>query len=368
MLLLAASFNTQAQQLDVTITNIGSNRIRIEGTATGSGFASAPNDMWTAMNLSWRVPKSVADPAPTVIPPAPTPEVTGETTAFTGASPRDVLTNGMDLSIFDLTSFGLPDDGYWYFQIVGTTESVQSIPTGSTVVLYEFSLPQPWECAACVEILTFDIPDLPIATASFIDNAGTGTNVMNLSLNNAPLPVRFINFEVSRKGEAALLEWQVSNETNVKGYHLERSFSGTNWETIGFVAFQQAQGSVNDYAFTDAGLHTDITYYRIRQEDLDGKVNYSVVRTIRMNAGGMQVKLYPVPLTNVLNVNTQSTIEGPATMRFTDALGQTIRTFKVELKKGGQTHQLRLGDFKPGIYYIQILAKDFKWSEKIVKE
>ena len=368
LLLLAVSFNLPAQQLDVTITNTGGNKIRIEGTPTAPGFDTPGSDSWTSMNLTWRIPKGIATPAPTVAPPAATPEVTGETTAFTGAAPRSLFTNTLELAIFDVTAFGLPDDGFWYFQITGTVDNTQSISAGSSVVLYEFTLPLTWVCAACVEILTADIPGLPISTASFIDNAGTGTNVLNIVTNNATLPVRFISFEVSRKDDGAKLDWKVSNETNVNGYFVERSADGVSWKTIGFVSFQSTSAAINNYSFTDNSPENALNYYRIRQQDIDGRVKYSVIRTIRMDVNGMQVKLYPVPVKNVLSINIQSTIDGPGNIRIMDAVGHTIREFKMQLRKGGQTEELQVGDIKPGTYYIQIHVKDFIWTRKIIKD
>ncbi len=98
-LLLAVSILLQAQRLDVTVTNVGLNRIQLMATATGAGFATAPNNAWGDMNLTWRIPKTAAMPAPTA-PPAPptppgaTPEITAEQTAFTGAAPVDLLLVG----------------------------------------------------------------------------------------------------------------------------------------------------------------------------------------------------------------------------------------------------------------------------------
>jgi len=87
-----------------------------------------------------------------------------------------------------------------------------------------------------------------------------------------------------------------------------------------------------------------------------------------MDRNGMQVKLYPVPVKNVLSIKIQSTIDGPADIRITDALGQTIRNFKTQLRKGSQTETLQVGHIKPGMYYIEIHAKDFNWTGKIIKD
>lgn len=367
--LLFVALSQQAQVLNVAVVNSGDNVMQLIGTATAPGFDSPPNSSWASMNLTWRIPKSAAIPAPTVAPPAITPEITGESTAFTGASPRDAFNNtGLDLTIFDLTTFGQADDGFWYFQVTGTTGNVQDIATGNTVVLYEFATPEEWYCLSCVEILIADIPGLPISTTSFIDNAGLGMDVLNVVDNLGPLPVRFLGFEAHKRGNEVQLNWEVSNEENVKGYYVERSADGIGWQTIGFVAFQSSSSTINNYSLTDQQPLNGINYYRIRQQDIDGRIMYSVTRIIRTDINSLQVHLYPVPAKSVLNVNIQSPVNAPATIKITDALGRTIYNSRIRLRSGGQTEGIPVSGIKAGMYFIEIQGNDHKWSGKFIKE
>src|SRR6478736_1419263 len=50
------------------------------------------------------------------------------------------------------------------------------------------------------------------------------------------LPVNFLSFNVTKQGNAALLNWSVANEINNKGYYLEKSTNGVNFNSIAFVA------------------------------------------------------------------------------------------------------------------------------------
>lgn len=366
--LLVLVFQTQqAQMLDVTVVNAGANKIQFIGTATAPGFDIAPNNAWGPMNITWRIPKSATNPPPTVVPPAITPEVTSEATAFTGAAPRDAFNAGLDLTMFDLTAFSMADDGYWYFQITGTMETVQSISTGGTVLVYEFTLPTGWACASCVEILTSEM-GLPISTASFIDNTGLGRNVLNLVTNMAPLPVRFISFEAARSGDDVKLAWKVAEESNVKGYHVERSADGRSWSTIGFVPFNPAPALEKTYTLMDANPASPVSYYRIRQEDLDGRVKYSDLRLVRFDREGLEVRLYPVPVTSLLKVNVQSPVNSAAVIRITNVSGVTVQQFKTQLIRGGKTEEINVNMLPAGSYYIEILGDRYKWTGKFIKK
>lgn len=368
VLLVLAFQEQQAQILDVSVVNAGANKIQFVGTATAPGFDIAPNNGWSAMNISWRIPKTATSPAPTVAPPAVTPEITGESTAFTGVEPRDAFNAGTDLTMFDLTTFGMPDDGFWYFQVTGTVETTQSISAAGTVLLYEFSLPVGWKCASCVEVLTSDIAGLPFSTASFIDNAGLGRNVLNLVTNMAPLPVRFISFEVARSGDDVKLVWKVADEKNVNGYHVERSADGRNWATIGFVPFNATPVAEKMYSHTDRDPLNPINYYRIREQDLDARVKYSDVRFIRFNNDNLEVRLYPVPATSVLTLNIQSPVNTPAMIRVTNMLGNTVLQHKTQLIKGGSTEKVNLSLLPAGPYYIEVTGSQYRWSGKFIKK
>lgn len=363
-----AFLQQQAQILDVSVNNTGANVIQIMGTATAPGFDQASSNRWGPMNITWRIPKTATNPVPTVAPPTATPEITGETSAFTGASPRNAFDGGLDLAVFDLTAFGLADDGYWYFQITGTSEVVQNISTGNTVLIYEFTLPVGWGCASCVEILTSDIPGLPISTASFIDNPTLGLNVLNLVTNLAPLPVRFISFEAARSGEDVKLSWKVADEKDVKGYHVERSTDGRTWASIGFMPYNPSPVNEKVYTLNDRNPVAPVSYYRIRQEDLDGRIKYSDLRFVRFDKDGLEVRLYPVPVISTLKVNIQSPVTAPAVIRITNVLGNTVQQSRIQLVKGGKTEDVNVAMLPPGSYYIEVLCDQFKWTGKFIKK
>jgi hypothetical protein len=273
----------------------------------------------------------------------------------------------MDLTMFDLTSFGQPDDSYWYFQVTGTSGGVQNLAAGSTTVLYSFTLPSSWICAGCVEILTSDIPGLPISTTSFIDNAGMGVDVLQLAVNNAPLPVNFISFVAQKKEQQVQLSWRVSNEENLRGYYVERSSDGVSYTQLGFVAPKPA-AAFNDYAFTDVSPLDNINYYRIRQEDIDGRSANSVIRTIRMQEGGFVVSLYPVPVKNMLTLKLNTSNNGPASIRITDMLGRIVLQRRVLLNAGNNIQQIPVHGFVNGMYFIDITGAGHQWTGKFVKE
>lgn len=366
--LLTISAVLQAQQLDVTVTDVGGNKIQMVGTATGAGFAAAPNNAWASMNLTWRVPKSaVHPPAPSVFAPTATPEVTTENTAFTGAAPRDGFTHGLDLAIFDVTTFGGPDDGYWYFQVTGTTGTVQNIAAGGTVLLYEFTLPWQWKCLACVEVLTSDVPDLMtwggISTTSFIDNAGLGVDVLNLVTNMAYLPVEWLYVKAAAKDNKLIeVKWATASEQNNAGYTVERSEDGgTTYHSIATVPGHGNAALPSYYSVNDEQVVAGIKYYyRIKQTDLDKRVRYSVVvMAIITGENYFAIEVKPNPVSNRLNIELQSSKKQSAQVVITDITGKLYHIEKsVKMESSITRYSCNVAAYPAGMYVARVITED----------
>ncbi len=371
-MLLAVSLLLRAQRLDVTVTNVGLNRIQLMATATGTGFAAAPNNAWGDMNLTWRIPKSAAIPAPTS-PPAPptppgaTPEITAEQTAFTGAAPADLFTGGLQLAIFDVTTFGGPDDGFWYFQVVGSAQAVQNIVGGAQVLLYEFTTPVQWFCPSCVEVLTSDVPALMnfggISTTSFIHNGGLNVDVLNLVTNMAPLPVEWLYVRAAAKDNRYIeVKWATASEQNNAGFEVERSDDkGRTYHSIATVPGKGNTSQPSYYTINDEQVVKGIRYYyRIRQTDLDRRVSYSSV--VMASLGGepyFTVEVRPNPVQNQLNLEIQSSKKQLAQIVITDAVGKLYKIEKsIQVETSMTRFSYNVAAYPPGMYVAKVIAAD----------
>ncbi|RZK45634.1 MAG: hypothetical protein EOO94_04055, partial [Pedobacter sp.] len=118
----------------------------------------------------------------------------------------------------------------------------------------------------------------------------TGKNVPvfdNFELRLAPaalvLPVKFTSFTATAKANGVQVKWTTANEANLKNYVVEKSFDGLSFETVKTVSAKGSSIS-NEYEVVDA-LNTRNISYRIRAVDQDGKITYSVIRTLSAVSG-----------------------------------------------------------------------------------
>jgi len=92
-----------------------------------------------------------------------------------------------------------------------------------------------------------------------------GIRVSN-SWGTSALPVNFTSFNAIINNNQTNLTWSTASEINNKGFEIERSIDGVNFETIGFVKGNSNSNRINKYSFIDAN-HSS-AFYRLKQIDL----------------------------------------------------------------------------------------------------
>ncbi|MEO7175841.1 MAG: S8 family serine peptidase, partial [Saprospiraceae bacterium] len=98
----------------------------------------------------------------------------------------------------------------------------------------------------------------------------------------SPLEVVIRYFEASTDQKVVLLKWATETEFNASHFVIQRSTDTKNWEDIGSVAALGNSTSLHHYQFTDNNAIKGISYYRLKQMDLDLLADYSQVRAIQI--------------------------------------------------------------------------------------
>lgn len=124
----------------------------------------------------------------------------------------------------------------------------------------------------------------------------------NFSIES-PTPVRLIAFHVSQEEPASvLLSWKTTEEVNNLGFAVEMSRDSRSFEGVGFVNGKGGR-AINQYQFTVRNLLAGTYYFRLKQVDLDGRYEYSPVRTWQIDGNGTLAFLYPNPAGNTVRIN-----------------------------------------------------------------
>lgn len=201
------------------------------------------------------------------------------------------------------------------------------------------------------------------STKTVISNVITGTLAATFTLGqtDVPLPVTLISFTATPTAQgAALLRWATATESNNRGFGIERQLGANEaWQSVGFVAAGATTGST--YEFTDKSLvnapASTQAYYRLRQEDLNGKVTYSPVAAINRTAAvaTTELTLSPVPVSGTDNLSVGLAEAGQAGIMVAviNTQGQRLMSFTTEASTDGAL-SLPVTSLAAGVYIVTV--------------
>lgn len=121
----------------------------------------------------------------------------------------------------------------------------------------------------------------------------------------AVLPVSFQQVKAFSTGEAAVkVQWDISNERDVRSYEVQKQQDGT-YQTIGQVAANAHTAATASYSYTDSQAVKGQNIYRVAALDQNGSIRYSQAVTVNIKANQRgDVFVYPNPVTgNVINLS-----------------------------------------------------------------
>ncbi len=182
-----------------------------------------------------------------------------------------------------------------------------------------------------------------------------------------PLPVQFINFDAKLNGSSVDLSWTVANEKDNNYFSVERGIDGTNFYSIGKVNSLGNTSSTRTYEYFDFNPIKGISYYRIKQVDLNGSETFSQVRTVRFDELMGWVTYYPNPTKNQVIFNLSKTNATDVEVNVTNALGQSV--WYGHLNPPTQReYTLEVSNWTRGIYFVNIKIDGKITTSKLILE
>jgi hypothetical protein len=75
------------------------------------------------------------------------------------------------------------------------------------------------------------------------------------------IPVTLLSFEAKANNKNILLNWSTATEINNKGFVIERSLNGIDFEKIGWMDGKLNSNQVTNYSYTDNFVQPNIVYH-----------------------------------------------------------------------------------------------------------
>jgi hypothetical protein len=110
------------------------------------------------------------------------------------------------------------------------------------------------------------------------------------------LPIDLLSFTGQCNHNNIVLSWATSSETNNDYFTVERSEGGAGWNVIGTVKSNGNSSITQNYSFTTGQSNDKVSYFRLKQTDLDGNFKYfSVIQVENCGQDLTTVSIYSNP-------------------------------------------------------------------------
>ncbi|HUC82448.1 MAG TPA: GDSL-type esterase/lipase family protein [Flavisolibacter sp.] len=194
----------------------------------------------------------------------------------------------------------------------------------------------------------------------------------NIEAPVSTLPVMLQSFSGKSVGAKNILEWTVTQESDLRAYVVEKSVDGRNWLDIGSVNSLGATTQQRTYTFADDNARGLKQLYRLRMVDINGAakasniISISGVRPTVLSLAG----LFPNPAGNKVNLLVDAPVKENITIMATDAVGRLIKTQRALVDAGSNTVQMDVAGLAKGSYLLRVSCeKDCQpLTIKFVKE
>lgn len=176
----------------------------------------------------------------------------------------------------------------------------------------------------------------------------TNYTVINLNVNacGTPLPLYIVNFNGVHTQEANTLSFEATNNEDVSEYMMETSTDSKNWKKL--KSFAPVNNQIARYQASDKDINDySRYYYRVKQNNKNGKADYTSIVMLQGNAKSKEYVLYPNPAGSSFIVRN---LDKNATINIYDNVGKLVKT----LTTSKYEQSVDINDLPSGLYLARI--------------
>lgn len=178
------------------------------------------------------------------------------------------------------------------------------------------------------------------------------------------LPVSIQEFAGNYINDKILLNWKISQDPNLNTFVVERK-TGNSFTEIGRVGVINRNSNISQYNFLD--IRPEIkNAYRLKIIKNDGTFTYSNTILFSKNKSLGNVRIYPNPVSNILNLTFTNQIGRNYKITLLTSSDQLIKEIKFTTRNNSNLQIKRTGNMPSGMYILKIL--DINSNEELTQK
>ena len=202
------------------------------------------------------------------------------------------------------------------------------------------------------------------------------TQVDNFTFVGA-LPIELKSFEGECENNEVKLKWSTASEKNNDYFSVERSFNGIDFIKVGTIKGAGNSLTEKNYEFTDntpslrkesfgqySNLNTQISYYRLKQNDIEGSFSYSDIVSVQncKNKIALEFDVFPNPANDILAVSV-NIVSQNCNLIITNSIGEIVIEKNIETSES----VIDLSMLSAGIYCVRVISAEGLFTKKLIK-
>jgi len=207
-------------------------------------------------------------------------------------------------------------------------------------------------------------------TNAYALNSGIQVIHVDAGMALGVLPVEWLYIRAENRGNHNLIEWATAQEIDSDYFEVERRLANApSFESIAKVEAAGMSQSEVEYNYEDKDIaQAGVYYYRIKQVDQDGRIDYSDIVSVTIEKLAIAISMYPNPAINTTMIKVTGAEAQNATVSVFTKDGKQIRSgLKLdEISNGSYELRLDVANFLPGVYTIQFETEQDTWTEKLI--
>jgi hypothetical protein len=198
---------------------------------------------------------------------------------------------------------------------------------------------------------------------AWVDNAGIAdaTPARYTVDWSTPLPVEWLSFDATLdRDDNGLLTWSTASELNNDQFTIMKLGDDREFYKLGVLQGSGTTNEISEYTFIDYNVGPGTSYYKIVQQDYDGTLSETEVRSIAKSVSSESI-VYPNPAHAKVYISMESS--GNLDVKIYNGLGIDC-TNLVSSSMSEDKMSCDIAALPAGVYYFEILEADIK---KVVK-
>ena len=197
-------------------------------------------------------------------------------------------------------------------------------------------------------------------------NYSTGRTFI-VNLGSGALPLTLIEFSGKNVEGGNELIWKTAQEINTSHFELEWSSTGHQFNNLATLPAAGNSSQTQQYNYVHGRPVSGNNFYRLKMADIDGRFTYSPVIVVNINTSSSSLKIFPNPVTDILQLYIQSEKKESAVYNLYTAQGKIITSRKIELVKGSNLLTWNMQHLTAGNYFLSAIGTRFE-TIKIIKK